>query len=154
MKSDLIQARAIKQISESEIEKLMIELHSLQLQLQKYTPAHSNTSPLEPDMIKKRLEEELDRRMLSKNEPVLLALAQSELEVLKNENKKLQQQLAQTNSELFGSKLAAKYLDKELAGRIQQIQLFNKSLKPEEHERYLNLQEKKGFTSLKVTIYF
>ena len=115
----------------------MIELHSLQLQLQKYTSTtHSNAS-LEPDLIKKRLEEELDRRMLSKNEPVLLALAQSELEVLKNENKKLQHQLAQANSELFGSKLAAKYLDKELAGRIQQIQLFNKSLKPDEHERYL-----------------
>jgi golgi-associated PDZ and coiled-coil motif-containing protein len=34
-----------------------------------------------------------------------------------------------------GAKLATKYLDKELAGRIQQIQLFGKNLKQDEHER-------------------
>jgi golgi-associated PDZ and coiled-coil motif-containing protein len=38
--------------------------------------------------------------------------------------------------EIFsGAKLATKYLDKELAGRIQQIQLFGKNLKQDEHER-------------------
>ena len=45
------------------------------------------------------------------------------------------------SSEINGARLAAKYLDKELAGRIQQIQLFGKNLKADEHERLWNQLE-------------
>ncbi len=38
-------------------------------------------------------------------------------------------------SEVFGARLAAKYLDKELAGRIQQIQLLGRGMRGCEHDR-------------------
>lgn len=119
----------------------MIELHSSQLQLQKYKPmvtnneSNSNLLVSEPDLIKKKLNEEMDRRFSKKNEPMSLAMALNEINLLKKENENLREQLIQVNSEVYGAKLAAKYLDKELAGRIQQIQLFSKTLKPDEHER-------------------
>lgn len=119
----------------------MIELHSAQLQLQKYKSSVSSHGPDinnntdETDQIKKRLDEELARRFSKDNPTMSLSLAQHELELVKRENEQLKEQLLQANSEIYGAKLASKYLDKELAGRIQQIQLFSKALKPEEHER-------------------
>ena len=47
----------------------------------------------------------------------------------------LRRQTLQLQSELFGSRLAAKYLDKELAGRIQQIQLLGRDVKDADHDR-------------------
>lgn len=43
--------------------------------------------------------------------------------------------------EVYGSRLAAKYLDKELAGRIQQIQLLGRDLRGAEHDRLWNQLE-------------
>lgn len=40
------------------------------------------------------------------------------------ENAALRNSILALNSEVYGAKLAAKYLDKELAGRIQQLQLL------------------------------
>ena len=51
------------------------------------------------------------------------------------ENNYLRRQTLQLQSELFGSRLAAKYLDKELAGRIQQLQLLGRDVKDADHER-------------------
>lgn len=147
LKSDLIEAQAFKQVSEKEFEKIMIELHSSQLQLQKYKPispvneSNSNLLISEPDLIKKKLDEELDRRFSKKNESMSLAMSLNEINLLKKENENLREQLIHVNSEVYGAKLAAKYLDKELAGRIQQIQLFSKTLKPDEHERLWNQLE-------------
>ena len=47
----------------------------------------------------------------------------------------MRRQTLQLQSELFGSRLAAKYLDKELAGRIQQIQLLGRDVKDADHDR-------------------
>ena len=49
----------------------------------------------------------------------VLALTRASKEILslKSENKVLGRQKAQMENELFGTRLAAKYLDKELAGR-------------------------------------
>lgn len=144
MKSDIIEARSFKQASEKELEKMMIELHSAQLQLQKYKTqsehldfANNNVDEpaSETDQIRKRLDEELARRFGKDNALMSLAQAQNELEATRRENEQLREQLLQATSEIYGAKLAAKYLDKELAGRIQQIQLFSKALKPDEHER-------------------
>lgn len=159
LKSDIVEAKAFRQASEKELEKLMIELHSSQLQLQKLRQSPSNTnnqsfssnntSPISSsnpsdtttDLIQKRLEEELQRRFSSENDHMNIALLQAELNEYKKENDFLRTQLVQLNSEVYGARLAAKYLDKELAGRIQQIQLFGKSLKQEEHERLWNQLE-------------
>ena len=51
------------------------------------------------------------------------------------ENKNLRQQVAELESELVGARLDAKYLDKELAGRIQQIQILLASNASQEHKQ-------------------
>ena len=143
MKSDLIEAKAFKQASEKELEKLMIELHSLQLQNQKLkeTNATGDAHESTTDLIQKRLEEEMQRRFCKNNETFNTALLQAELNEYKKENEFLKEQLVNLHSEVYGARLAAKYLDKELTGRIQQIQLFGKNLKPDEHERLWNQLE-------------
>uniref|UniRef100_A0A914QLG2 Golgi-associated PDZ and coiled-coil motif-containing protein n=1 Tax=Panagrolaimus davidi TaxID=227884 RepID=A0A914QLG2_9BILA len=44
-------------------------------------------------------------------------------------------------TEIYGARLAAKYLDKELAGRIQQIQLLGRDMRGAEHDRLWNQLE-------------
>ncbi|MCP9261167.1 Golgi-associated PDZ and coiled-coil motif-containing protein [Dirofilaria immitis] len=44
-------------------------------------------------------------------------------------------------NEVYGARLAAKYLDKELAGRIQQIQLLGRDMRGPEHDRLWNQLE-------------
>lgn len=58
--------------------------------------------------------------------PTLIDNAQNRIEnaQLMNENASLRNSILALNSEVYGAKLAAKYLDKELAGRIQQLQLL------------------------------
>lgn len=46
------------------------------------------------------------------------ALLEVEIEQLKLENQKFKERHATAENELFGARLAAKYLDKELAGRF------------------------------------
>jgi hypothetical protein len=45
------------------------------------------------------------------------------------------------HSEVYGARLAAKYLDKELAGRIQQIQLLGRDIRVPNHESLWNQLE-------------
>jgi hypothetical protein len=63
------------------------------------------------------------------------------IEELRKENDELKDYALNLQSEIYGARLAAKYLDKELAGRIQQIQLLGKDLKGDEHERLWNQLE-------------
>ncbi|KAI1299208.1 Golgi-associated PDZ and coiled-coil motif-containing protein [Halotydeus destructor] len=59
-----------------------------------------------------------------------------EVNQLRLDNASLRNYILNLQSELYGAKLASKYLDKELAGRIQQIQLLGKSdLAGANHER-------------------
>ncbi|XP_053208412.1 Golgi-associated PDZ and coiled-coil motif-containing protein-like [Panonychus citri] len=68
--------------------------------------------------------------------------AQQEIKALRKENTFLRRYLISIESELFGARLAAKYLDKELSGRIQQIQLLGKSdIKGQEQDRVWNQLE-------------
>lgn len=65
-----------------------------------------------------------------------------EINALRKENKMLRNECLSLQSNLFGAQLATKYLDKELAGRIQQIQLLAKSdLRGVEHDRLWNQLE-------------
>lgn len=70
-----------------------------------------------------------------------LELRNEECNQLRKENISLRRQIIQLQSELFGSRLAAKYLDKELAGRIQQIQLLGRDVKDSDHDRLWNQLE-------------
>ncbi|XP_016119612.1 Golgi-associated PDZ and coiled-coil motif-containing protein, partial [Sinocyclocheilus grahami] len=44
-------------------------------------------------------------------------------------------------AEVYGARLAAKYLDKELAGRVQQIQLLGRDMKGPAHDKLWNQLE-------------
>lgn len=71
-----------------------------------------------------------------------IAASKYEIELLRKENTFLRNQMLVIQGDLFGARLAAKYLDKELAGRIQQIQLLAKSdLRGIEHDRLWNQLE-------------
>ena len=71
-----------------------------------------------------------------------IASSKYEIELLRKENTFLRNQMLVIQGDLFGARLAAKYLDKELAGRIQQIQLLAKSdLRGIEHDRLWNQLE-------------
>lgn len=103
----------------------MIELHSAQLQIQKLKQFNStstsqngldSTADSTTDIIQKKLDEELQKRFNSENSNYNLALLQADLDEYKKENEYLRTQLVQLNSEVYGARLAAKYLDKELAG--------------------------------------
>lgn len=58
--------------------------------------------------------------------PTILEPVQYKAETaqLQSENAALRNEVLSLTSEVYGAKLAAKYLDKELAGRIQQLQLL------------------------------
>ncbi len=53
----------------------------------------------------------------SKKEKVKEAKLEAEVKMLKKENEALRRQIAVLQAEVYGARLAAKYLDKELAGR-------------------------------------
>ncbi|XP_047020145.1 Golgi-associated PDZ and coiled-coil motif-containing protein-like isoform X5 [Helicoverpa zea] len=59
------------------------------------------------------------------------ARARSEAAQLARENAALRETVLALHSELFGARLATKYLDKELAGRIQQLQLLGRDMRAE-----------------------
>ena len=54
---------------------------------------------------------------------------------LENENSRLRLNLVEMESELVGARLDSKYLDKELAGRIQQIQILLANGTSQEHKQ-------------------
>ncbi|XP_053602311.1 uncharacterized protein LOC128670567 isoform X2 [Plodia interpunctella] len=60
-----------------------------------------------------------------------VSLARAEAGQLARENAALRETVLALHSELFGARLATKYLDKELAGRIQQLQLLGRDMRAE-----------------------
>ena len=59
-------------------------------------------------------EEEIDKR---RDEGISAAHMEAELKELRKENSELKQYILALQGEVYGARLAAKYLDKELAGR-------------------------------------
>jgi len=57
------------------------------------------------------------RMFNTKNLPI--TKSQAEISLLKEENLRLKSLLNSVHSEIYGARLAAKYLDKELAGRLE-----------------------------------
>ena len=63
----------------------------------------------------------------------------SQVSLLQSENQRWKMYTTSLHSDIYGSRLAAKYLEKELAGRIQQMQLLGKL--PKEEPRVLESGE-------------
>ncbi|CAG9530066.1 unnamed protein product [Cercopithifilaria johnstoni] len=132
LRDDLCLSRSAHYELERESQQLMLQVHSLHCQV------HSKTAPHESDMIKKKLEQEILTFRSEIRPPVKLRL---EVELLRKENKKYRQMILAMQNEVYGARLAAKYLDKELAGRIQQIQLLGRDMRGAEHDRLWNQLE-------------
>lgn len=90
--------------------------------------------PQEVCRIQKKLQEELEKSpthrkssmQINEDKTLLQQMAQYRNESIQfqNENTALRNSILALHSEVYGARLAAKYLDKELAGRIQQLQLL------------------------------
>ncbi|XP_032440961.1 Golgi-associated PDZ and coiled-coil motif-containing protein isoform X1 [Xiphophorus hellerii] len=141
LRSELTEAKSERTVVEKEVHDLLLQLHSLQLQL------NAKQGQVEDsDIIKDRLlatslegmEQELDA---SKKEKLTEARLEAEVRLFKKENEALRRHIAVLQAEVYGARLAAKYLDKELAGRVQQIQLLGRDMKGPAHDKLWNQLE-------------
>ncbi|XP_067676025.1 Golgi-associated PDZ and coiled-coil motif-containing protein-like [Haliotis asinina] len=133
MRSDIVEIQAAKAVIEKELHTLLLQLHSSQLQMQALRGME-----VDSEDIKRKLENELESRTAD-----LMGMARLEVEMkeLRKENSELRQYILALQSEVYGARLAAKYLDKELAGRIQQIQLLGRDMRGSEHDKLWNQLE-------------
>ncbi|KAH1013854.1 hypothetical protein HUJ04_002790 [Dendroctonus ponderosae] len=152
LRAELTDSRAKKELLENELHNLLLQLHSSQLsQLPDSLGNRKVDQHFKPDVnaIKRRLDAEIRqsplriRRTMStdrkekdseqKFSPTLLEPIQAKVEIalLRSENVTLRHDILALTAEVYGAKLAAKYLDKELAGRIQQLQLLGKEMRGE-----------------------
>ncbi|KRT80420.1 PDZ domain-containing protein [Oryctes borbonicus] len=141
MRAELVESKSKREILEQELHNLLLQLHTAQLsQLPTINGNFKQDPGFKPDVnnIKKKLEDELKRSPSHsiKNEELKFSPTVLEVTQLKNEKTQLQienaalrNSILALNSEVYGAKLAAKYLDKELAGRIQQLQLLGREMR-------------------------
>ncbi|XP_025829519.1 probable serine/threonine-protein kinase DDB_G0282963 isoform X1 [Agrilus planipennis] len=147
MRAELVESKSKHEILEQELHNLILQLHSSQLSQLPSLSLNKNLDPTKHDIhnIKKRLDEEIknsptrlpninkDGNDEIKINPYYIELTQlkSENAQIQLENAALRNSILALNSEVYGAKLAAKYLDKELAGRIQQLQLLGREMRGE-----------------------
>ncbi|XP_067274077.1 Golgi-associated PDZ and coiled-coil motif-containing protein isoform X2 [Pseudorasbora parva] len=133
LRSELTDVQAEKVVVEKEVHEQLLQLHAMQLKLQA-----KGGQAVDSDSIKDRMEKELEA---SKKEKVKEAKLEAEVKMLKKENEALRRHIAVLQAEVYGARLAAKYLDKELAGRVQQIQLLGRDMKGPAHDKLWNQLE-------------
>nr|XP_045585249.1 Golgi-associated PDZ and coiled-coil motif-containing protein-like [Procambarus clarkii] len=132
LRHECAEGRAFRQVAEAESRELLMKLHSSQLQLHS-TGGAARTQ--DSEKIRERLDECEKDLEEQRSENLRIMIGTHEAAILRKENDTLRRYILGLQGELFGAKLAAKYLDKELAGRIQQIQLLGRDLRGEEHDK-------------------
>ncbi|XP_061097740.1 Golgi-associated PDZ and coiled-coil motif-containing protein isoform X2 [Conger conger] len=130
LKSELTDVQAEKVVVEKEVHDQLLQLHAVQLQL------HGQDA--DSGSIKAKLERELEANKKEKIKEVKL---EAEVRLNRKENDALRRHIAVLQAEVYGARLAAKYLDKELAGRVQQIQLLGRDMKGPAHDKLWNQLE-------------
>ncbi|KAL2081951.1 hypothetical protein ACEWY4_021769 [Coilia grayii] len=133
LKSELADVQGEKAVVEREVHDQLLQLHALQLQL-----SAKAGQAVDSDSIKDRMERELEA---NKKEKLKEAKLECEVKMHKKENEALRRHIAVLQAEVYGARLAAKYLDKELAGRVQQIQLLGRDMKGPAHDKLWNQLE-------------
>jgi len=131
IKTDYIDVCAKFETAKIEMEKLVRQCHAAQVQLHSLRKSSVDETD-DLDAIKKNLNDELST---FHKDTLSLTKAKIELKMLREEQAEMLQYVANMETELYGSRLAAKYLDKELAGRIQQIQLLGRNVKPPNYKK-------------------
>uniref|UniRef100_A0A4W5MZK7 Golgi-associated PDZ and coiled-coil motif-containing protein n=1 Tax=Hucho hucho TaxID=62062 RepID=A0A4W5MZK7_9TELE len=141
LRSELTDVQAEKVVVEREVHDQLLHLHAMQLQL------HAKAGQtVDSDSIKDRMPvpsvEEMERELqANKKEKVKEVKMVAEVKLHKKENEALRRHVAVLQAEVYGARLAAKYLDKELAGRVQQIQLLGRDMKGPAHDKLWNQLE-------------
>nr|XP_046147512.1 Golgi-associated PDZ and coiled-coil motif-containing protein-like isoform X1 [Oncorhynchus gorbuscha] len=141
LRSELTDVQAEKVVVEREVHDQLLHLHAMQLQL------HAKAGQtVDSDAIKDRMPvpsvEEMERELqANKKEKVKEVKLEAEVKLHKKENEALRRHVAVLQAEVYGARLAAKYLDKELAGRVQQIQLLGRDMKGPAHDKLWNQLE-------------
>ncbi|XP_059139989.1 Golgi-associated PDZ and coiled-coil motif-containing protein-like [Physella acuta] len=131
LRSEIIEVQAAKSVLEKELHTLLLQLHSSQLEVHELRGLEVDSQE-----IKKKLEAELSNRQENS-----LAKLEAEVKMLNKDNHELRLYILALQSEVYGARLAARYLDKELAGRIQQIQLLGRDMRGAEHDKLWNQLE-------------
>ncbi|CAF1266902.1 unnamed protein product [Adineta ricciae] len=135
VRTEVVEFKAERQALEQQVKDIMAQLHASQLECQ----VLKNQGEIEgADTILKKLEEQIAKQ---REEFKQNAIPEIKVQEIEKENEKLKAQIINLQSEIYGSRLAAKYLDKELAGRIQQIQLLGRDLRGADHENLWNQLE-------------
>ncbi|KAM9421591.1 Golgi-associated PDZ and coiled-coil motif-containing protein-like isoform 1-T1 [Salvelinus alpinus] len=141
LRSELTDVQAENVVVEREVHDQLLHLHAMQLQL------HAKAGQtVDSDSIKDRMPvpsvEEMERELqANKKEKVKEVKLETEVKLHKKENEALRRHVAVLQAEVYGARLAAKYLDKELAGRVQQIQLLGRDMKGPAHDKLWNQLE-------------
>ncbi|NXV09787.1 GOPC protein, partial [Cettia cetti] len=151
LKSELTETQAEKAVLEKEVHDQLLQLHAVQLQLHAKTGQNVDSGAIKAKLLFNILflfgdlgffvivkERELEA---NKKEKVKEAQLEAEVKLLRKENEALRRHIAVLQAEVYGARLAAKYLDKELAGRVQQIQLLGRDMKGPAHDKLWNQLE-------------
>ncbi|EMP38633.1 Golgi-associated PDZ and coiled-coil motif-containing protein [Chelonia mydas] len=162
LKSELTETQAEKVVLEKEVHDQLLQLHAVQLQLHAKTGQSVDSGAIKAKLkftlpvfvsfsdygtvfffLKSILSvDELERELeANKKEKVKEAQLEAEVKLLRKENEALRRHIAVLQAEVYGARLAAKYLDKELAGRVQQIQLLGRDMKGPAHDKLWNQLE-------------
>uniref|UniRef100_A0A670ICB2 Golgi associated PDZ and coiled-coil motif containing n=1 Tax=Podarcis muralis TaxID=64176 RepID=A0A670ICB2_PODMU len=141
MKSELTETQAEKAVLEKEVHDQLLQLHAIQLQLHAKTGQSVDSGTIKAKLSAPSVEDMERELEANKKEKVKEAQLEAEVKLLRKENEALRRHIAVLQAEVYGARLAAKYLDKELAGRVQQIQLLGRDMKGPAHDKLWNQLE-------------
>ncbi|CAF96790.1 unnamed protein product, partial [Tetraodon nigroviridis] len=140
-RSELTEVKAEREVLEREVHDQLLQLHSLQLQLYAKEGQAEDSDTIKdrlPAPTLEQMEHELETK---KKKHLSEAKLEMEVRLYKKETEALRRHIAVLQAEVYGARLAAKYLDKELAGRVQQIQLLGRDMKGPAHDKLWNQLE-------------
>uniref|UniRef100_A0A672ZBJ0 Golgi-associated PDZ and coiled-coil motif containing n=1 Tax=Sphaeramia orbicularis TaxID=375764 RepID=A0A672ZBJ0_9TELE len=141
LRSELTEAQAEREVVEREVHDQLLQLHALQLQLHAKQGQSEDSESIKDRLVggaTGHIEQEFES---SKKEKLAESRLEAEVKLYKKENEALRRHMAVLQAEVYGARLAAKYLDKELAGRVQQIQLLGRDMKGPAHDKLWNQLE-------------
>ncbi|CAG9814214.1 unnamed protein product [Phaedon cochleariae] len=150
MRAELTESKSKREVLESELHHLLLQLHSSQLsKLPDSLGNKRQENLIKPDIsaIKQRFDNEIKQSPMRrastrdldelKFSPSSIEPARCKADViqLRSENASLRNEVLALTSDVYGAKLTAKYLDKELAGRIQQLQLLGREMRGDDRDK-------------------
>uniref|UniRef100_A0A8C7V0Y2 Golgi-associated PDZ and coiled-coil motif-containing protein n=1 Tax=Oncorhynchus mykiss TaxID=8022 RepID=A0A8C7V0Y2_ONCMY len=150
LRSELTDVQAEKVVVEREVHDQLLHLHAMQLQLHAKAGQTVDSDSIKDRMFNSTIYLCVCVRVCvcacalppaNKKEKVKEVKLEAEVKLHKKENEALRRHVAVLQAEVYGARLAAKYLDKELAGRVQQIQLLGRDMKGPAHDKLWNQLE-------------